>query len=237
MLACHRSSPVHHREMDTRRAQRTDTTQTQGGGSDDFLAAPAKAFMAQQSRGSPPDLTFSSTAKGSRGRSKNVSRGYGAFTGGRSLQTRLLKEKEEEIRARKQNVIAHGPSRAEVAQLEKNQVTRMLDLSKSYRFRSRNSQILQNNGQLVTVQGVLWPREQSVGLDVRPPHFPGCTCEQCEGVIERVVFENQDKAAHERSVAAEFARLQVKHKRTAAAAKTKALNGEAKPTSQGEKRK
>lgn len=96
----------------------------------------------------------------------------------------------------------------------------MLDLSKEHRFRSRNSQILQDNGQLVTVQGVLWAREQAVGLDVKPPHFAGCTCEDCEAVISRVCEKNQDKAAQERSVASEFARLQLKAKRTTTAAKS-----------------
>lgn len=92
----------------------------------------------------------------------------------------------------------------------------MLDLSKEHRFRSRNSQILQDNGQLVTVQGVLWAREQAVGLDVKPPHFAGCTCEDCEAVISRVCEKNQDKAAQERSVASEFARLMAKRTTTVA---------------------
>jgi len=140
--------------------------------------------------------------------------------GGRSLQVRLLKEQEEEIRALKQNSVyaAGSPlSHAEIARLEKSQVRRRLDLSKEHQFRSRNRDMLQMNGQLLTVQGnAVRPTEKPTGIDVKMPHFPGCACQECNGLVERVCEDNLDKAAHERKMEREFARLmQLKRERTA----------------------
>jgi hypothetical protein len=135
------------------------------------------------------------------------------------FQVRLLKEQEEEIRrARQSSILAagHTLSHAEIARLEKSQVERRLDISKAHRFQSRNSDILQTNGQLLTVQGTIWPVEKSTGIDVKPPHFPGCTCDVCNAVVKRVFEESQDKAAHARTMDREFARLmQLKRERTA----------------------